>query len=83
MLPNSVPDIARHMANCIVRATSDVYFATNFWAYGDNTTLITNAFRELSRRAGERGQNQKIVVKVIYDRANVNQVSRIVRYSSL
>ena len=62
------------MANCIVRATSDVYFATNFWAYGDNTTLITNALRELSRRAGERGK-EKVVVKIIYDRGNVKQVS--------
>ncbi|KAI9776650.1 MAG: hypothetical protein M1839_009456 [Geoglossum umbratile] len=70
---STVPDIARHMANCIARATSEVYFATNFWAYGDNTTLITNALRELSRRAGERGQKQKIVVKVIYDRGNIKQ----------
>ncbi|KAI9763874.1 MAG: hypothetical protein M1840_009058 [Geoglossum simile] len=70
---STVPDIARHMANCIVRATSDVYFATNFWAYGGNTVLIANALRELSRRAGERGK-EKVVVKIIYDRGNMKQL---------
>lgn len=30
---------------------------------------VTNAFRELNKRAGERGK--KVVVKVLYDRGNV------------
>ncbi|KAI9867737.1 MAG: hypothetical protein M1813_008537 [Trichoglossum hirsutum] len=61
------------MANCIVRATTAVFLATNFWAYGDNTTSITNALCELSGRAGRRGQQRKIVVKPIYDRGNIKQ----------
>ncbi|KAH0548611.1 hypothetical protein GP486_007845, partial [Trichoglossum hirsutum] len=71
----SLPDVARHMANCIARATTEVFLATNFWAYGDNTTIITDALRELSRCAGQRGQQRKVVVKVIYDRGSIKQGS--------
>ncbi|KAH0536671.1 hypothetical protein FGG08_006466 [Glutinoglossum americanum] len=73
---STLPDIASHIANCIARATTEVYLATNLWAHGSCTTLITNALRELSRRAGERGQRRKIAVKVIYDRGDVRQVSK-------
>jgi phosphatidylserine/phosphatidylglycerophosphate/cardiolipin synthase-like enzyme len=67
-----LPDIARHMSNLIVRAEREVFLATNFWIASDASRLITDAFLELSKRAGERGQ--RIVVKVMYDRGNIKQV---------
>ena len=67
-----LPDICRHMSNCIARAEKEVFLATNFWMHSEASTIITNSIRELSRRAGERGQ--KAVVKIIYDRGNVKQV---------
>jgi len=50
-----------------------VFLATNYWMDSDASRLITDALKELSRRAGERGE--KAVVKMMYDRGNVNQVS--------
>ncbi|BCR89608.1 IQ calmodulin-binding motif protein [Aspergillus chevalieri] len=67
-----LPDICRHMANCIARAETEVFLATNFWIHSDASTLITNSFRELSRRAGKRGT--KVVVKMIYDRGDPRQI---------
>lgn len=67
-----LPDICRHMANCITRAETEVFLATNFWIHSDASTLITNSFRELSRRAGKRGA--KVVVKMIYDRGDPRQI---------
>ncbi|KAL5049022.1 hypothetical protein BDW71DRAFT_177025 [Aspergillus fruticulosus] len=67
-----LPDICRHMANCIARAEKEVFLATNYWIFSDASTLITNALKELSRRAGERGAN--VVVKILYDRGNPKQV---------
>ena len=46
--------------------------ATNYWQSSDASTLITNALKELSRRAGGRGE--KAVVKIMYDRGNAKQV---------
>jgi hypothetical protein len=60
------------MSNVIARAEKEVFLATNYWQDSDASKLITNAFKELSRRAGERGQ--KIIVKVLYDRGNAKQV---------
>lgn len=68
-----LPDLCRHMANCIVRAQHEVFLGTNFWIHSDASTLVTNAIRELSKRAGERGQ--KIVMKMIYDRGDPRQVN--------
>lgn len=67
-----IPDIMRHYADCIVRAEKEVFFATNYWEASVAADIITNALRELSRRAGERGQ--KIVVKIMYDRGNIKQI---------
>ena len=67
-----LPDIARHMSNLIVRAEREVFLATNFWIASDASRLITDAFLELSKRAGERGQ--RVIIKVMYDRGNVKQV---------
>lgn len=69
---STLPDINRHTANCIVRAEKEVFLATNFWIHSDASIIITNALRELSKRAGERGD--KVVVKIIYDRGSVKQV---------
>ncbi|KAJ0424387.1 hypothetical protein BJY00DRAFT_276564 [Aspergillus carlsbadensis] len=67
-----LPDVCRHMANCIARAEKEVFLATNYWIYSDASTLITNGLKELSRRAGERGE--KAVVKILYDRGDPRQV---------
>ncbi|OTB06296.1 hypothetical protein M426DRAFT_115091 [Hypoxylon sp. CI-4A] len=67
-----IPDIVRHMSNLIVRADKEVFLATNFWQNGVASKYITNAIRELSRRAGERGT--KIIVKIIYDRGSPKQL---------
>jgi hypothetical protein len=73
---STLPDINRHTANCIVRAQKEVFLATNFWIYSDASLIITNALRELSKRAGERGD--KVVVKIIYDRGSMKQVNPII-----
>ena len=62
----------RHMSNLIVRAEKEIYLATNFWQNGVASKYITNAIKELSRRAGERGV--KIVMKIIYDRGSPKQL---------
>ncbi|KAK6948631.1 hypothetical protein Daesc_010401 [Daldinia eschscholtzii] len=67
-----IPDIMRHMSNLIVRAEKEIYLATNFWQNGEASKYITNAIKELSRRAGERGV--KIVMKIIYDRGSPKQL---------
>ncbi|KAL4913655.1 hypothetical protein BDW62DRAFT_220540 [Aspergillus aurantiobrunneus] len=67
-----LPDLCRHMANCIVRAEKEVVLATNYWIYSDASTLITNALKELSRRAAKRGE--KAVVKMLYDRGDPRQI---------
>ena len=67
-----LPDLCRHMANCIVRAEQEVFLVTNFWIHSDASTLVTDAFRELSRRAGERGS--KVIVKMVYDRGDPHQL---------
>ncbi|KAJ0118029.1 hypothetical protein J7T55_014482 [Diaporthe amygdali] len=69
---STVPDIVRHMSNCIVRAEREVFLATNFWQNSDASKFITDAMKELSRRAGERGT--KIVMKMIYDRGSPKQL---------
>lgn len=76
-----LPDLCRHVSNCIVRAEKEVFLGTNFWVFSDASTLVTNAFRELSRRAGERGT--KVVVKIIYDRGNIRQVTLLSVVESL
>ncbi|KAK4691476.1 hypothetical protein P7C70_g9340, partial [Phenoliferia sp. Uapishka_3] len=67
-----IPDIIGHMADVIVRAETEVFFATNFWEASDSASTITDAFKELSRRAGERGS--RVVIKMMYDRGTPKQV---------
>ncbi|EEH05919.1 IQ calmodulin-binding domain-containing protein [Histoplasma capsulatum G186AR] len=67
------PDVCRHMANCIVRAEQEVFLATNFWVSSRCSTIITDALKELSVRAGRRG-TAKVVVKIMYDRAHLKQI---------
>lgn len=61
-----------HMANLIVRADKEVFLATNYWINSVASSYITNAMKELSRRAGER--RTKIVMKMIYDRGSPKQL---------
>ncbi|KAK2796477.1 hypothetical protein FQN51_009366 [Onygenales sp. PD_10] len=63
-------DICRHMANCIVRAEKEVFLATNYWIFSRNSTIITDALKELSIRAGKR--ESKVIVKIMYDRAQLS-----------
>lgn len=67
-----IPTIIRHYADCIVRAEHEIFFATNFWESSSAATSITDALRELSRRAAERGR--KVVVKLMYDRGTPKQL---------
>ncbi|ELR10669.1 hypothetical protein GMDG_04936 [Pseudogymnoascus destructans 20631-21] len=67
-----VPDIMRHMSNMIVRAEKEVYLATNYWQSSVASSYITNAMKELSARAGRRGE--RIVMKIIYDRGSLKQL---------
>lgn len=67
-----IPDIMRHMSNLIVRAEKEVILATNFWQASTASCFITDAIREASRRAGERGQ--RITMKIIYDRGSPKQL---------
>ncbi|KAH6856147.1 hypothetical protein B0I37DRAFT_425195 [Chaetomium sp. MPI-CAGE-AT-0009] len=67
-----LPDIARHMSNVIVRAKEEVFLATNYWQNSVASKYITDAIRELDRRAGARGS--KIVFKVLYDRGSPRQL---------
>ena len=72
-----LPDICRHMSNLIARAEKEVFLATNYWMHSEPASLISEALKELSKRAGERGQ--RVVVKIMYDRGNPKQVNRPIR----
>ncbi|KAI1757348.1 phospholipase D/nuclease [Xylaria castorea] len=67
-----LPDIVRHMSNLIVRAEKEVFLATNYWENSVASHYITNAIRELSRRAQARGT--RVVMKIIYDRGSPKQL---------
>jgi phosphatidylserine/phosphatidylglycerophosphate/cardiolipin synthase-like enzyme len=60
------------MSNLIVRAEREVYLATNYWQNSIASKFLTDAMKELSRRAGMKGT--KIVMKIIYDRGSPRQV---------
>ncbi|KXX76260.1 Minor cardiolipin synthase ClsB [Madurella mycetomatis] len=67
-----MPDIVRHMSNVIARAEREVILATNYWQNSTASKYITNAIRELDRRAGAR--RAKVVLKVLYDRGSFRQL---------
>jgi phosphatidylserine/phosphatidylglycerophosphate/cardiolipin synthase-like enzyme len=60
------------MSNLIVRADKEVVLATNYWQNSVASKFITNAMKELSRRAGERGT--RIIMKLEYDRGAPRQL---------
>ncbi|ORY33680.1 hypothetical protein BCR39DRAFT_563820 [Naematelia encephala] len=62
-----------HHADIIVRAEREVFLATNYWEASSAAHTLTDAFRELSRRAQARG-GPKVVVKIMYDRGNPSQM---------
>lgn len=64
-------DIIRHMSNLIVRAEKEVILITCSWSPSVAQTLISDALKELSVRAGRR--NQRVTVKVMYDKAGPAQ----------
>jgi phosphatidylserine/phosphatidylglycerophosphate/cardiolipin synthase-like enzyme len=64
-------DVIRHMSNVIVRAKGEVLFATCSWYLSDAQKFISDALKELSKRAGAR--NERVVVKIIYDKASARQ----------
>jgi len=59
------------MSNVIVRAEKEVFLATNYWEDSVASKFLTDAIRELDRRAGQRGT--RVVVKIIYDRGSAKQ----------
>ena len=65
-------DIVRHMSNLIVRAEKEVILITCSWSPSVASRLISDALRELSIRAGQRGD--RVVVKVMYDKAGAAQL---------
>jgi len=60
------------MSNVIVRAEREVFLATNYWQDSVASKFLTDAIRELNRRAGLR--NVKVVVKILYDRGSPRQL---------
>ena len=60
-------DIVRHMSDLIVRAKREVILITCSWSPSLATRLISDALKELSIRAGNRGQ--PVVVKIMFDKA--------------
>ncbi|KAH7411170.1 hypothetical protein BKA64DRAFT_692845 [Cadophora sp. MPI-SDFR-AT-0126] len=60
-----------HTSEDLKRARECVILATNYWQNSVASKYITNAMRELSRRAGKRGE--KIVFKLEYDRGSAKQ----------
>lgn len=64
-------DIIRHMANLIVRAEKEVILITCSWSPSVAQKLISDALKELSVRAGRRGE--RVVVKAMYDKAGAAQ----------
>ena len=61
-------DIVRHMANLIVRAEKEVVLITCSWSPSVAQKLISDALKELSARAGRRGE--RVIAKVMYDKAS-------------
>lgn len=64
-------DIVRHMSNLIARAEKEVFLITCSWSPSVAVHLISDALKELSKRAGQRGE--RVVVKVMYDKAGPAQ----------
>ena len=60
-------DIFRHMANLIVRAEKEIVMVTCSWSPSVAVGLISDALKELSTRAGRRGE--RVLVKVMFDKA--------------
>ena len=64
-------DIIRHMSNLIVRAEKEVFLITCSWSPSVASRLVSDALKELSVRAGQRGD--RMIVKVMYDKAGAAQ----------
>ena len=64
-------DIVRHMSNLIVRAEREVILITCSWSPSVAQALVSDALKELSVRAGRRGQ--RVTVKLMYDKAGPAQ----------
>lgn len=64
-------DIVRHMSNLIVRAEQEVILITCSWSPSVAQVLVSDALKELSIRAGRRGQ--RVTVKLMYDKAGPAQ----------
>lgn len=75
LIVSGIPDICRHMSNLIARAEHEVFIATNFWMISEPSRMITNGLIELSKRAEK--SNRKPVVKIMYDRGDLKQVSPV------
>ena len=67
-----IPDIMRHYAELIVHAKTEVFLATNYWEMSHSSDIIRGSLLELSKRAA--GRDEKVVVKIIYDRGFIGQL---------
>ena len=67
-----IPDIMRHYADLIVRAETEILFATNYWEQSASSSIVADSLRKLSKRVEARG-GAKVVIKLMYDRGNVKQ----------
>lgn len=68
-----IPDIMQHYYDVIIEAEHEVFLATNYWEASNSSQKINDGFIELSKRAQKRGK--KVVVKMMYDRGNLKQVT--------
>lgn len=56
-----------------MRAEKEVILATNYWQNSNSNRTISNALRELSKRAAVRGQT-RLPVKIMWDRGTFSQL---------
>ncbi|KAJ3043933.1 hypothetical protein HDV00_003973 [Rhizophlyctis rosea] len=63
---SNMPDIITHYCQLIRKAQHEILLATNVWKNSESVKAIGNALRELSRKAMERGQAEKVVVKIMF-----------------
>lgn len=62
---STIPDIMQHYSRCILKAEKEILLATNYWQKSRTSQILTDALRELNRRAAR--ENRHVVVKILID----------------
>ncbi|KAF3924555.1 hypothetical protein ABW21_db0208175 [Orbilia brochopaga] len=70
---STVPDIADHYYDLIVKANYDILISSNFWKNSYASRRIGAGLKELSRRIQQDGK-PRVVVKIIFDRGSAKHV---------